>query len=736
MTDANVTVAEPTIAKSVCRCCGGFCPVVVTLNGSHIDKIDGNPAAPLHGGFICPKGRALATQQNDPKRLKHSLKRMPDGSFAPISRAELIDDIAEKVRQCIEQYGPDSVASFMGNPVHEQPATAPMMVSFLEAIGSNNLYTVSTIDQPGMYVADALHGIWESGHVPLDLLDVFLIVGGNPIISKQYANNNPGQRLKSFVGRGGKLIVIDPRRTETARRAAVHLQGIPGEDPTILAGLIHLVIAGGGTDAAFVRENAIGLDALTAAVSPFTPEYVAERAGIDPEQLRMAAQLLIDAKRGDVGSGVGPSMATRGTLSTYLSRCLITLRGFWPRPGDPARSPVLLPRWQPRAQPIAPYPVAMPDAPRKPARGIGASVAGMPLNGLLEEMMIPEPGNVRAMFMHGGAMRTWPDTRKVKEALEALDLLVVHDVEMSATARVATHIIATNTQLEVPTFSQWFESIGFTHPGWGIQEPYGLYNDPVIAPPADAEIMTSWEIYYQVARRLGLSLKLGRLFEDRANAVPVDMEQEPDTETLYELLCEGSAIPLEKVKQYPDGHIFEEARTTVGMRSPDCSARLELGDAGMMAELGTVASEDYHARRGTGPDYPFLFINRRIQQTTNAMYRAEGILRTSYNPAYLHSADLAELGLSPGDLVRIRSKNGSIVGVVESDDDLRPGVLSMAHGFGVNPGEDYDPVLHGANVNELLSWSDDYDPVHGQPRMGAVPVAILPIDGSVNGMAG
>ncbi|MWV27530.1 molybdopterin-containing oxidoreductase family protein [Aurantiacibacter rhizosphaerae] len=728
MTDGTVTSATPVTAKSVCRCCGGFCPVIATLDGSRIEKVEGNPDAPLHRGFICPKGRALATQQNDPNRLKHSLKRMPDGSFVPISKDQLIDEIAEKVRQCIEEYGPDSVASYMGNPVHEQPATAPMMVSFLEAIGSNSLYTVATIDQPGMFVSDALHGTWEGGHVPLDLLDVFLIIGGNPIISKQYANNNPGQRLKSFVGRGGKLIVIDPRRTETARRAAVHLQGIPGEDPAILAGLIHLVIKGGGTDAAFVKENATGLDALTAAVSPFTPDYVAQRAGVDPEQLRQAAQLLIEAKRGDVGSGVGPSMATRGTLSTYLSRCLITLRGFWTRPGDPARSPVLLAPWQPRAQPSAPYPAIMPDAPRKPARGIGASVAGLPLNGLLEEMMTPAKGNVCAMFMHGGAMRTWPDTRKVKEALEALDLLVVHDIEMSATARVATHVIATNTQLEVPTFSQWFESVSFTHPGWGVQEPYGLYNPALATPPPDAEIMASWEIYYHVARRLGLSLKLGRIFEDRASALPMDMEREPDTDALYALLCEGSAIPLETVKQYADGHIFEEARTKVGPRSDDCSARLELADAGMMAQLQEVATEDYHARRGTGPDFPYLFIPRRIQQTTNATYRAEGILRTPYNPAYMHGTDLAQLGLSPGDLVRIRSKNGSIVGVVESDDDLRPGVLSMTHGFGANPGDDHDPREHGANVNELLSWSDDYDPLHGQPRMGAVPVSVLPIE--------
>ena len=160
-----------------------------------------------------------------------------------------------------------------------------------------------------------------------------------------------------MIKNGTKLIVIDPRRTETARKAHVHLQCIPGEDPTIIAGLIHLIIANGWVNREFVALNTQGFDQLAQAVSRFTPDYVAARAGIAEEDLHEAARILGQAKAGDFGSGTGPSMATRGTLTAYLMLCLQTLRGFWAARGRRAVQPrVLLPRVKFKAQPRAPYP--------------------------------------------------------------------------------------------------------------------------------------------------------------------------------------------------------------------------------------------------------------------------------------------------------------------------------------------------------------------------------------------
>ncbi|MFA5548250.1 MAG: molybdopterin dinucleotide binding domain-containing protein [Porticoccaceae bacterium] len=729
----------PTIEKSTCRSCAAYCPVDVTLEGGKVLRVEGNKDAPLYKGFICPKGRALAAMHNNPARLRGHLKRRPDGSFAPISSEQLVAEVSDRLADITARRGPRAVAAYLGSPGLEHQALGPMMIRFMGAIGSPNLFNNGTIDQPGLMMAPALHGGWAGGRMHPDTLDVFVLFGGNPVISKQYFPQNPGDQLKRLTARGMKLIVIDPRRTETARRAAVHLQCIPGEDPTILAGLIHLIIAMGAVDTPFVAHNAQGLDGLAEAVKDFTPAYVAERAGVDEGDLREAARIIATARRGDFGAGTGPSMATRGTLMAYLLYCLQTLRGFWAREGDAAVMPrVLFPPQEFRAEPIPPYP-AWGFGERMRVRGLEQTAAGMPTGALPEEILTPGEGQIRALFLHGGAMRTWPDEALVKRALTDLELLVVHDVELSATSAMAHYIIATKLPFEVPVMSQINELLSLFHPGYGWVEPYGAYQPALLDPPADCDLLEPWQIYYRVARRLGLALEypsfhdlLGIAAKDTAGAgAPLkrtlDMDREPSTDELYEMMCEGSAVPLSRVKQYPSGHLFDEARRRVGPRDADCAARLELANPAMLAELAEVRGENVAARRGTDGEYPFLFISRRIQNSTNAVSSTDrSVLAKPYNPAYMNPGDLAALGLGPGDRVEIRSRHGAIIGLVEPEADLRPGVLSMPHGFGPPPGEGEDPARHGANVNRLISWRDDFDPHNGMPRMSAIPVSVRP----------
>src|SRR5581483_6719242 len=186
----------------------------------------------------------------------------------PIPTDVAIAEVAEKLKEIIARHGPRSVAGFLGNPSVEQVGTASVMMALLRAIGSPMFFTMATLDQPNTKIADALHGVWDGGRMRPDSVDVLLLSGTNPIISKQYFGQNPGAQLKEAIRRGMKLIVVDPRRTETARRAAVHLQPIPGEDATIAAGLVHLVIAMNAVDRDFVSRNASGLAALTEAVRP------------------------------------------------------------------------------------------------------------------------------------------------------------------------------------------------------------------------------------------------------------------------------------------------------------------------------------------------------------------------------------------------------------------------------------------------------------------------------------
>jgi anaerobic selenocysteine-containing dehydrogenase len=189
-----------------------------------------------------------------------------------------------------------------------------MAGALLQALGSTNAYSAATIDQPGMMVADAYHGVWLGGRTPFDDTDVWLWAGTNPIISKQYLEENPARRLSRAIARGTKVIMIDPRRTETARRAHLHLQSRPGEDAALVAGILHVILREGWIDHDFVTEHVEGLDTLRAAVAPFTPEMVAARADVPIDQVLEAARLLGTARRGGAGSGTGASMSKPGAL--------------------------------------------------------------------------------------------------------------------------------------------------------------------------------------------------------------------------------------------------------------------------------------------------------------------------------------------------------------------------------------------------------------------------------------
>ena len=709
------------VHTSTCRACSAYCPIEVTIEDGRVVKVDGNHAAPLYGGFICPKGRALPAMHNDPNRLTHCLKRLPDGSFTPISSAQAVDEISEKLSEIIAIGGPRAVAGFIGGPSVEQPAGAPLMLALLRAIGSPMSFSAATFDQPGLVIANALHGSWAGGRMRPESLEVFVLIGGNPIISKQYFGQNPGDQIKAAMRNGTRLIVIDPRRTETARKAAVHLQCIPGEDPTIMAGLINLVIEHDWVDRDFVGLNTQGLDELRQAVSAFTPDYVAQRAGIEPDDLLKAAHIIGTAKTGDFGSGTGPSMATRGNLTAYLMLCLQTLRGFWAAPGQEAVTPhVLLPRLRFKAQPRAPQP-AWGFGEKLRVRGLQQSAAGLPAGALAEEILTPGEGQVRALFLHGGAMLSWPQQDLTQRALQSLDLLVMHDIEMSPTARMAHYVIATKMGFEIPAISLVGEISAMIHPGYGWAEPYAAYHPALLEPPAGADVLDAWQIYYRIARKLGLQLKLG------ANKPALDMENEPTTDALYEDLVKGSAVALAEVKKHPHGHIFDDAREIVQPRDPGCTARLELANPAMLEELAKVRAEDVAHRRKTNDDFPFLLIPRRMQNVTNASYRPPGVLRNPTNPVFMNPADLRRLEIRNGDIVEIRSRHGMVAGVAQADSGLRAGVVSLTHGFGKNPGEPSDPRKDGANVNRLIRIDDDYDPYTGIPRMGALPVSVSPV---------
>ena len=719
----------PTVHDSFCRFCHAGCAIKVTVENGRAVSVIGNKNNPIYHGYTCAKGRALPEQHGHPERLLHSQKRGADGRHHPISSVQAMDEIAAKISQIVERHGPRSVAIYTGTFSFPYPAATPLAHAWLAAIGSPMLFTSATIDQPGKMIAPALHGSWGGGDRDFDAADVWMFVGANPTISKSIGIPcmNPGKHLHDAVARGVKLVIIDPRRSEIARVAAVHLQPKPGEDPTILAGMLRIILDEGLGDREFLAANARGHEALRRAIEPFTPEYVERRADVRPADLLRAARLYASSRNGGANAGTGPNMAPRGNLTEYLLLALKTVCGHYKRAGERISNPgVFMPKSRAKAQPSAPMP-GWGFGEKIRVRNLASTLAGLPTAALADEILLPGEGQVRALVSVGGnPMAAWPDQRKTYEAMKALELNVTLDIKMSATAKVADYVIAPRLSLEVSSIT--FPTESLTPYAMGYPAPYGQYTPAIVDPPAGSDLVEEWEFFYGLAERMKLPLTLAPSYSWGPDLEHVkttlDFSRKPSSDEVLEILTRGSRITLAEVKRHPEGKIFEDPTAVVEPRDPSCTAHLELADATMLGELAEIARESIES----DTEYPYRLVSRRLPDVHNSAGRdiAKLVRKYNYNPAFMNPFDLETLGLVSGDVVEITSDHDTILGVVEPEAEIRRGVVSMPHCFGDLPTHENDLKIRelGSNTGRLSSVERDFDPYTGIPRMSAIPVQV------------
>lgn len=721
---------------SICKICPACCPLEVTVEDGRAVKVAGNRQSPLYGGYTCPKGRAMPEAHYSPHRILHPQKRMPDGSYVSISMERALDEIAARLKAIVDEHGPRGVAVYPGNGGVSNPLNPYMGANFIMALGAypDRFFSVQTIDQPGKVIAQALHGRWIAGPNRFHDSDCWMLVGANPVISKMGLPINPGQVIKRTVKNGMKLIVVDPRASESAIHAFLHIQPRPGQDLWLLAGMLNVILTEQLYDTEFVAQETQGIDALKEAVARFTPEIVSQIADVPVEQILQAARTFAGARRGCVVTGTAPHFALHGTLLEYIALCINTVCGRWQRAGEENGHPhVLLPEVEVRAQPLAPY-QPWDDNVRGRIHGLPRTVLGGATGTLAEEILTPGEGQVRALICSGSnPMVSMPDQLRIGRALKSLDLLISLDVEMSNTARMADYIIPDKQGLETPACTQFTESMKY-YGLWtqGFEHPWAMYAPAVVDPPAGSDVIEIWEFYYEIAQRLGIPLTYwanpagtGQHWEKPPVPFELDMTRRPTTEEMFEKMCVGSRVPLEEVKKHPHGRLFDDLDNIVLPRDPACAARLELGDAHMIDQLAQLFAERGGKVVADG-EYPLLMTARRRNEVLNSIGRMNPRLvgRQPYNPAYLSPVDLDKYGIRAGELIRIRSRHGEIVGVAEPEATLRPGTLSMSHCFGANPDEAADPLVQGACSSRLMDANAEFDPLFGQPRMSAVPVAI------------
>jgi anaerobic selenocysteine-containing dehydrogenase len=719
---------------TICRACHAGCGVLVELEDGEPVAVKGDPDDPLFRGFCCIKGQNFHNTRSSPQRLLHSQKRQADGSYMNIPIARAMDEIATKLQTLIESNGARALATYSGTmAANASAANGAMSSAWLKATGSRMGFNSNTIDQPGKMVAAALHGRWMAPSNNFAEANVVLLIGANPLVSMSggIPHTNPGRSLTDALNAGLKLIVIDPRRSETARRADLHLQSIPGQDIALLAALLHTIINEERYDKAFVDEEVEGLVALRDAVAPFAPAAVATRVGVDAAQIEAAARMFASASKGVVTAGTGPNMSGNTTLLEYLILAINTVCGRWQRAGEHVHEPATL--GQPtyaKAQAIAPYPdYAYNFGERIRVRNLSNTAAGLPTAALADEIIMPGAGQVKALISHGGnPVAAWPDQLKTIEAMQTLELLVQIDVTMSATAKMADYVIAVKHPLETPGTSLAQEYLSGYAVGFGATAAYANYTPAIVPVPDGSDLIEDWEFFYGLAQRMNLDLTLKPISFNgtvRVQGHQLDMHNPPSSDALLNMLTQGSRIPLAQVRRASGGTLYPDPVVKVLPKDPDCSARLDIGNAQMMQDL---AEQLVEADNEQG--YPLRMVSRRqinVLNSTGMGIPAQTHGKT-YNPAYMHSADIDALGLKEGQTVAITSARASIRGVIAKDDNLRRGLLSMTHCWGGRPEEDDDYAHIGANTGRLSSVEIDYEKYTGMPRMSNIPVKVSALD--------
>ena len=735
-----------TTAIGMCKICPAYCPIQVTIENGRATKVTGDRTSQLYNGYTCPKGRTLPEGHYAPERLLHSQRRRADGGYEPIPSHQALDEVADKLKAIIAEHGPESLAVIVGNGIASNPPAASMAGFFLSALGTfdERFFSVGTIDQPGKLIAQALHGRWIPGPHAFRDSDAWILVGANPVISKMGLEQNPAQTIKDAVGRGMKLIVVDPRASESATHAFLHLQPRPGQDSTLIASFLNVIIAEKLYDQTFVAENAEGLDALARHVAPFTPEYTAGIVGVPADDIRLTARTFAKAKRGCIVTGTGTHFGLHGTLAEYLILCMNTLCGRWVRAGELNTHPhVLLPEVPVHAQPLPPYKPWDETIPNGRIHGLPKTILGATAGTLAEEILTPGKGQIRALICVGSNPAvSLPGQRRAAQALDSLDLLVSLDVSMSNTARKAHYVIPDYMVLETPGTTHYTEYTKYyglwTHAN---EFPYAMYSPALVPPPENADLLDPGRFFHRLGRKMGLNMVayanpagVGQHWEKPPAAIPLPTDRDIDPDELLDILTTGSRVPLAEIRKHPHGKLFDELNDPALPRQADCDARLALGDSSMMNELDLV-----FANRGDAPDptdeFPLLLITRRSNDFYNSTGRHNPRLggRHPHNPAYLHPDDLKRFGVDSGDTIRVRSQHGDIHAIAARDTRLRPGTLSMSHCFGTNPDETADPVNQGGCTSALMDANAEFDPLFGQPRMNAVPVSVTPIDPEIRG---
>jgi anaerobic selenocysteine-containing dehydrogenase len=705
-----------------CNLCEAMCGLAITVENERITSIRGDENDPFSRGHICPKGPAMAEVYSDPDRLKRPLKRTATG-WQEISWEEALDEAALKLGAIRKQHGRDSIGVYIGNPSVHNHGASMMLPGFLKAVGSRNRFDANSQDaNPKLFACLQMYGDLFAITLPdVDRTDYLLILGANPAASNGslMTLGDVKGRLTEVRKRGGKIVLVDPRRTETAAWCDEHHFMRPGMDAPFLLALLQVLFVDGLIDEARVGTLARGLEELRQIAAPWTPERVAPLCGIGAETIRRIAHDFAAAKAAVAYGRVGATVQEYGSITSWLIEALNAVTGNFDRPGGAMfSSPAVdlgtlgrkivgggYARWKSRV------------------RGLPELGGQLPAATMAEEMETPGEGQIKAFVcIAGNPVLSTANGARLSAALAKLDYVVAIDYYLNETARHAHLILPPLHALERSYYAVVFHSLAVRNTA--------KYSEALFPPdPAGRE---DWWILYELGMRLGgLRFGLGPIDKLSKLGWRAGVRVPPDR--LIDLALRAGkygdkfnpfskGLSLKKLLESPHG-------VDLGPLEPSRANRVRTSDGKVDLAPPVIVSDLARLETTLATPPGLVLIGRRHLRSNNSwMHNCKSLVKGPDRSSLLmHPEDAGERGLADGQMVQVKSRVGTVTARLEHSDSVMPGVVSLPHGFGHEEVKEHLKIAGATPGSSCNLLTDDMrlDPLTGTAALNGVPVTVV-----------
>jgi anaerobic selenocysteine-containing dehydrogenase len=720
--------------------------------GETVKVIRGDSDDVFSAGFVCPKGTTLGHLHEDPDWLRQPVVNR-DGEFVPVSWDEAFAAIEEGLMPLVAEHGRDAVAVYLGNPGAHSLALMLYNRTLLHALGSRNRFSASTVDQRPKEISTSM--MFGSVTVPvpdLDRTDFIVLLGANPYASNGSlctAPDFPG-RLERIQARGGQVVVVDPRRSETAERADQHLAIRPGTDAHLLAALVHVMFEEGIADAGSVAEHCAGFDELPSLVQRFDADTAAAVCGIEADTIRELARSLVAHDRAVVYGRIGTCTQEFGTLASWFVDVVNVCSGNLDTVGGAMFARGATGQPSTKGAPGTGRGFVMGRVHTR-VSGAPESLGEFPVSALPEEIETPGEGQVRALItIAGNPISSNPNTNRLDAALGSLEFMVSVDPYINETTRHADVILPPPTPLQKSHFDLAFVNFSvrnvanYSPAVFPLEDTQldeatimlrlaGLVAGAGFAPDTAA-------IEGDIAR----SMVAAAVRDEHSNVFGRDVDEllamvgeRSGPERLLDIMlrvgpygdgfgADPDGLTLAVLEANPHGvdlGELEPGRVPANLRTP--SGRIELTPQPLVDDLARL-----EASLDRDWETSLVLVGRRHVRSNNSWMHNIRVLTKGRNRCTLqmHPADAAERGIEHGDQATVTSRVGSVTLPVDVTDGIRPGVVSIPHGFGQDmPGVQLDVATAYGGVNTNL-LTDEYfsDALSGNIALNGVPVTVAP----------